>query len=389
MHCSPMFSTSRIDVITRVRVEANKLPFSTLELIADPMSPAADWLEASAETSPHDGERVLLETARMLLDAGTTFQGKSELLGIRFLSNVNPHVRHINFNAALASAKLKNTLDTEDIKGLFIDALDKAGVTGGLSAATFTVNTEEKSAIADLTSILLDLQRQVKTLSSRMNDTKNSTPRGAKPRGKMIRFAARDLPAGGNWSQSEQKRRVVFHKSTGEFILFCANDTCALESARHWHRDCPNGGKAANKKEFGSHSFDTIGLRERHVRGAAVSVRSGGGRLRQVRHALLLGGGRASRRCATRFRHIPSASPLVVPLRHSVSTLRIANPWTLPWVRGFHVGGASDGVPSFATVEIDGVHVDTTKPPPPLSDDGTHGDVDDRVHPAADSVHFV
>ncbi|KAK3234009.1 hypothetical protein CYMTET_55722 [Cymbomonas tetramitiformis] len=27
------------------------------------------------------------------------------------------------------------------------------------------------------------------------------------------------------------------------------------ESARHWHRECPNGGKAANKREFGSHSF--------------------------------------------------------------------------------------------------------------------------------------
>ncbi|KAK3245991.1 hypothetical protein CYMTET_44459 [Cymbomonas tetramitiformis] len=80
-------------------------------------------------------------------------------------------------------------------------------------------------AIADLTSIILDLQRQVKTLSSRMVDTKNFTPRGAKPRGKMIRFAAKDLPVGGNWSQSEQKKRAAFHKGT------------------------------ANKKEFGSHNF--------------------------------------------------------------------------------------------------------------------------------------
>ncbi|KAK3245878.1 hypothetical protein CYMTET_44572 [Cymbomonas tetramitiformis] len=57
---------------------------------------------------------------------------------------------------------------------------------------------------------------------------------------------------------------------------------------------------------------------------------------------------------------------------------------------GFHVGGAADGVPPFATVKIDGVHVGTTEPPPPppLSDDGTDGDADGRVYPAADGVHF-
>eukprot|EP00854_Cymbomonas_tetramitiformis_P006674 gene6674-7989_t len=36
----------------------------------------------------------------------------------------------------------------------------KAGVTSGLSAATLAVDTEEKSAMADLTSIILDFQRQ-------------------------------------------------------------------------------------------------------------------------------------------------------------------------------------------------------------------------------------
>eukprot|EP00854_Cymbomonas_tetramitiformis_P025264 gene25264-30837_t len=54
---------------------------------------------------------------------------------------------------------------------------------------------------------------------------------------------------------------------------------------------------------------------------------------------------------------------------------------------GFHVSGASDGVPSFATVNIGGMHVgmEEPPPPPPLSDDGTYGDTDDRVYPAADS----
>ncbi|KAK3234732.1 hypothetical protein CYMTET_55021 [Cymbomonas tetramitiformis] len=51
--------------------------------------------------------------------------GTSELLRIRFLANVDPHADIINFNAALASAKRKNTLDQEEVKVLFIDALDK------------------------------------------------------------------------------------------------------------------------------------------------------------------------------------------------------------------------------------------------------------------------
>ncbi|KAK3284410.1 hypothetical protein CYMTET_7937 [Cymbomonas tetramitiformis] len=133
----------------------------------------------------------------MLLDAGTPFQGTHELLRIRFLANVDPHVDIGNFNAALASAKRKSALDNEEIKGMFIDALDKifyaavvnrlmltdqraavdlntiqlwtrqcyasnvkAGGVNGFSAAKLTEDTEEKSAIADLTSIILDLKRQ-------------------------------------------------------------------------------------------------------------------------------------------------------------------------------------------------------------------------------------
>ncbi|KAK3282177.1 hypothetical protein CYMTET_10072 [Cymbomonas tetramitiformis] len=67
------------DITTRVRAEANKLLFSTLKLIYDPTSPAADWLEASAETSPHDGKRVLLETARMLLDACRDYEQEAAM----------------------------------------------------------------------------------------------------------------------------------------------------------------------------------------------------------------------------------------------------------------------------------------------------------------------
>ncbi|KAK3285736.1 hypothetical protein CYMTET_6670 [Cymbomonas tetramitiformis] len=103
--------------------EANKLLTSILELVYNPASPATDWLESSAETHPHDGKRVLLETARMLLDSGSPFQRTQELLSVRFLPNVDPHVNITNFNAAQASARRRSTLDVEEVKGLFIDAL--------------------------------------------------------------------------------------------------------------------------------------------------------------------------------------------------------------------------------------------------------------------------
>ncbi|KAK3235449.1 hypothetical protein CYMTET_54342 [Cymbomonas tetramitiformis] len=243
------------DITTRVRAEANKLLFSILELIYDPKSPAADWLKASAETSPHDGKRVLLETARMLLDVGTHFQGTSELPRIRFLANVDPHADIVDFNAAPASAKRKNTLHQEECYAANV----KAGVPSGLSAATLAVDTEGKSVIADLISIILDLQRQVKSLSSHMDDTKNFTPRGAKTRGKMTRFAARDLPAGGNWSQTEQKKRVAFRKGSGEFIPFCANDTSLGKYTAYCQPvDASMGGFHVGGAVDGVPSFETM-----------------------------------------------------------------------------------------------------------------------------------
>ncbi len=98
---------------------------STLELIVAPDSPAADWLETSAETHPSDEKRVLLEIARRLLDSGSPFSGTQTLLGVRFLANKDPQDNIAIFNTALASAKRKTTFDDEEIKSLFIDALDK------------------------------------------------------------------------------------------------------------------------------------------------------------------------------------------------------------------------------------------------------------------------
>ncbi len=63
------------DATVAVRAEANRLLFSTLELIISPGGACADWLETSADTHPYDGKRVLFEFARRLLDAGSPFSG--------------------------------------------------------------------------------------------------------------------------------------------------------------------------------------------------------------------------------------------------------------------------------------------------------------------------
>ncbi|KAK3256829.1 hypothetical protein CYMTET_34051 [Cymbomonas tetramitiformis] len=76
------------DAATSVRSEANKLLFSTLELI-------------------YSKARVLLETARILLDSGSPFQGTQELLGVRFLPDVNPHANITNFDVALADTEVR------------------------------------------------------------------------------------------------------------------------------------------------------------------------------------------------------------------------------------------------------------------------------------------
>ncbi|KAK3278229.1 hypothetical protein CYMTET_13814 [Cymbomonas tetramitiformis] len=311
----------------------------------------------------------------MSLDTGTHFQGTHELLRIRFLANADPHVDTINFNAALASAKRKNTLDNEEIKGLSIDTLDKvfyaavvnrrmltdhravvdlnmiqlwtqqcyasnakAGVTNGFSAAKLTEDPEENSAIADLTSILssTSIKRQVKTLSGRMDDMKGFTPR--------------------------------------------PSTRSAWPSTR---------APAANKRdEFGSHKFNVSEFENDHYAKQFQCAMENDDSERFNALCFLAGG--EPEMCDELSAYSFGTSPPVVRLQHSVSVLLTGQPVDTS-MGGFHVGGAAGDAPSFATVnKINGAHVGTTETPPqpPLSDDGTDGTADDRVYPAAGTVHF-
>ncbi|KAK3253148.1 hypothetical protein CYMTET_37576 [Cymbomonas tetramitiformis] len=276
---APMFDLE--DSTLAVRPEANKLLFSTLELIVSPASPAGDWLEASATLHPLDGKRALLELARRLLDSGAPFQGTSDLLDWR---------------------TRRNTLDDDEVKELFLAALDPAfyapvvsrlfthqqraavdlltiqqwvlecyarHVAAGTHTASFTLSAAavatdgDTSQLSDLTAIILDVKRQLKVLTDKVNG-RGFTPRADKNKigngggGSGVRFAAGDLPTGGNWPQSQVRKRVAFHKGSGDFIPFCQNSTCKKDEARHWHRDCPNGGKHGAGGSFHSFSLGDI-----------------------------------------------------------------------------------------------------------------------------------
>ncbi|KAK3283979.1 hypothetical protein CYMTET_8348 [Cymbomonas tetramitiformis] len=292
---APMFDLE--DPTLAVRPEANKLLFSTLELIVSPASPAGDWLEASATLHPLDGQ-----LARRLLDSGAPFQGTSDLLGVRFKAHTDPVESITDFNAALRSAKRRNTLDDDEVKELFLAALDPGfyapvvsrlfthqqraavdlltiqqwvlecyarHVAAGTHTASFTLSATavatdgDTSQLSDLTAIILDVKRQLKVLTDKVNG-RGFTPRADKNKigngggGSGVRFAAGDLPTGGNWPQSQVRKRVAFHKGSGDFIPFCQNSACKKDEARHWHRDCPNGGKHGAGGGFHSFSLGDI-----------------------------------------------------------------------------------------------------------------------------------
>ncbi|KAK3283062.1 hypothetical protein CYMTET_9231 [Cymbomonas tetramitiformis] len=84
-------------------------------------------METLATTHPHDGKRVLLEIACRLLGSGGPFEFRgphASLASVHLLANIDPSSGVANFNAALTSARRKNTLDDDEVKSQLITALD-------------------------------------------------------------------------------------------------------------------------------------------------------------------------------------------------------------------------------------------------------------------------
>ncbi|KAK3238769.1 hypothetical protein CYMTET_51257 [Cymbomonas tetramitiformis] len=266
-------------------------------------SVAKKWFGSKDERLHGNEKAVATIFTRMVTDLHESFVAKDPLLP-----------SWTSTNAALVAARRKNTLDNDDVKGLFIDALDREfylpvtsrlllharprpasgrGLAdrpamgpridairgpraGGYSAgrpkqsfnsavARFGDPPGQDSSDDDLMDILLALRKEMRVLSEKVNG-KGFNPRAEKPpvgprKGPrfMHRLAASPLvPAGGNWTL--RSKLVAFHRDSAQTIPLCQHSSCAAEKAKHWHRDCPRGGPRAEKAGAGAHSFAVSGV---------------------------------------------------------------------------------------------------------------------------------
>ncbi|KAK3270615.1 hypothetical protein CYMTET_20995 [Cymbomonas tetramitiformis] len=83
--------------------------------------PAAQPAEYLGASEVPIGREIL---CARLLHADAPFQATSNLLGVRVVANKDPQSAIADFNDALKSAWRRATMDDEDVKGLFIAALD-------------------------------------------------------------------------------------------------------------------------------------------------------------------------------------------------------------------------------------------------------------------------
>ncbi|KAK3242290.1 hypothetical protein CYMTET_48010 [Cymbomonas tetramitiformis] len=175
------------DATLLVRAEADRLLFSTLELIIHPTSPAADCSSSGS------------------------CNGRATKC----------------YSQHSASGTANGFAVTEEV-----------------SAHAYSEKSDFKLMFSGVQDMLYDMKREIKSINTRMDATKGFTPRGEKyGRGpKRFRVGAEPLAHGGNTSQSTVNKKVAFHKGTGEFVPLCRNGTCAAAGAKHWHRDCPHGG---------------------------------------------------------------------------------------------------------------------------------------------------
>ncbi|KAK3267993.1 hypothetical protein CYMTET_23477 [Cymbomonas tetramitiformis] len=207
------------------------------------------------------------------------------MLGIRIVAGIDPHDAIGDFNATLKAARTRATLlDEEDVKALFIKALDstfyqpvvprlllhdqraahdlftiqqwvRECYTAHVKAGTATAaalryshgrhfmergedisDDDPSSDLADLRTMVLDLKRQLAAFAASNGSApspRGYTPRADKPDRRMkTRFAVTPLAKGKNWSQYISKK-VAFHRDTGATVPYCQTTVCAKGKARH------------------------------------------------------------------------------------------------------------------------------------------------------------
>ncbi|KAK3277259.1 hypothetical protein CYMTET_14722 [Cymbomonas tetramitiformis] len=170
------------------------------------------------------------------------------MLGVRVMANTDPHADVADFNAALTAARRRSTLDDEDVKGLFIKALDPNYYTQRWSHPVFyrqhhddfrllvrariLATRRGDTATTDLAEKLLDLKRQLKALTDVMVHKRGCTPRAVITRyPKGSRIAAPALKRDGIWSQTVSEK-MTFYKGTGQTNSFRENKECMRDRRR-------------------------------------------------------------------------------------------------------------------------------------------------------------
>ncbi|KAK3273926.1 hypothetical protein CYMTET_17861 [Cymbomonas tetramitiformis] len=197
------FVTKEIGFAPLFKLDDATLPIRGEQSFVFNTRAAGDWMDSSSSAFPSDGKRVLLEFARRMLPSGDPFQGQSDMLSVRVLASVDPHDAINDFIAALKAARTRATLLNEDVKTLFIKALDQTFYQPVVSRlllrdqrAAHDLYTIQQwyfmeryeratdspdSDIADLRTMVLDLKRQLAALTN-SNDSPPAINCGFTPR---------------------------------------------------------------------------------------------------------------------------------------------------------------------------------------------------------------
>ncbi|KAK3240653.1 hypothetical protein CYMTET_49517 [Cymbomonas tetramitiformis] len=234
---APLFDLT--DMAVEARHEANELLLSALTFLARPGSPARDWLEASGSDVPGDGKRAALEVVRMLQERSEPFDSFELLLAVRIPSGKDPDRGIREFNGLLRDVQRSHNLPEDAVKRQFLKALGDSWLYRDL--ANSLARADQRQGVSLLTIQAL-CRSSVERMQQDIRDLKRQKREGPPPAGKhLTRSAAKHHRAGVKPLGTAPP--VSFDKKSGAFVPHCQNAVCAQSGLKHWHAECPNGGR--------------------------------------------------------------------------------------------------------------------------------------------------
>ncbi|KAK3279079.1 hypothetical protein CYMTET_13015 [Cymbomonas tetramitiformis] len=225
---APLFDLANMTV--EARHEANELLLSALTFLARPGSPARDWLEASGSDVPGDGKRAALEVRSHNLP--------EDAVKRQFLKALGNSALYRDLANSLARADQR-----QGVSLLTIQARVREQFRHGLKVSGTPISALSfGDGASDLAAALSSLQKQLERMQQDIRDLKRQKREGAPPAGKhLTRSAAKHHRAGVKPLGTAPP--VSFDKKSGAFVPHCQNAVCAQSGLKHWHAECPNGGR--------------------------------------------------------------------------------------------------------------------------------------------------